>query len=97
MVRRTSVNVELNIYPISNGGVADSAAQMAFCKGSDCVIQVIWDQSPYGNHLKVAPAGGHVNHSDMAVNASRMPLTLGGANIVYAAYFEVTCRCNCEL
>ena len=35
MVRRTSDNVELNIYPISNGGVADSAAQTNFHHGKN--------------------------------------------------------------
>jgi len=87
-VKRASDNTTLDINALSNGGVANSAAQDTFCKGTDCVIQRIYDQSSYGNHLDIAPAGGYVHQADMAVNASRMPLTINGGSAVYAAYFE---------
>lgn len=48
---------------------------------------MIYDQSPQGNHLTIAPPGGHVHQGDKPVNASRHPITLGGQP-VYGAYFE---------
>lgn len=44
-------------------------------------------QSPMLNHLDVAPPGGHVPHGDTPVNATRNPITIGGAR-VYGAFFE---------
>ena len=39
------------------GGYADAAAQDAFCAGTICVINLIYDQSGKGNHLYQAPPG----------------------------------------
>ena len=63
--------------------------QDAFCKQTECVIQRIYDQSSYKNHLDIAPGGVyiHPNHPDNPVNASRKLITIKG-NKVYAAYFE---------
>ena len=84
-VRRASDNATTEIGLLQVGGVADSAAQDAFCGTSDCFISKIFDQSPQKNHLAAAPARrGHV---DLEVNATREPITLGG-NKVYGAYFE---------
>ena len=57
-------------------------------EGTDesCLILRIYDQSARGNHLDVAPAGGHVPRPDRAVNASQAPFTLGGHR-VFAAHF----------
>lgn len=52
-----------------------------------CVVSLIYDQSGRGNHLAVAPAGGAVNRPDQPVDASRLPLTVGGHD-VYGAYFS---------
>jgi non-reducing end alpha-L-arabinofuranosidase len=38
-------------------GYADAAAQDAFCSGGGCTIKIIYDQSPKGNHLTIAPPG----------------------------------------
>ena len=86
-IKRISDNTTRNVSVISAGGYADSSSQNAFCKGTHCVIQRIYDQSTQQNHLDIAPAGGYVHHSDNAVNASRQPLTIGG-NAVFAAYVE---------
>lgn len=86
-VRRATDNATLDIGVLGAGGVANAAAQDAFCGGSPCVIQRIYDQSLRANHLDIAPAGGNVHHGDLPVNATRFPVTLGGKK-VYAAYFE---------
>ena len=39
------------------GGCADAAAQDAFCVNALCVINVSYDQSGRGNHLRQAPPG----------------------------------------
>lgn len=54
---------------------------------ASCVISLIYDQSPSGNHLQVAPGGGEAPSPDQPVQASRYPVTVGGHK-VYAAYFE---------
>ena len=86
-VRRQSDNQTLNISVQSAGGFADAASQDQFCKGTDCVISRVYDQSSQMNHLDIAPAGGYVHHPDEPVNASRLALKVNG-NKVYGAYFE---------
>lgn len=86
-VQRQSDNQTLNISVQSTGGFADSSSQDHFCEGTECVISRIYDQSPYMNHLDIAPAGQHVRHPDDPVNASRLSLRVNG-NLVYGAYFE---------
>jgi len=62
----------------SVGGYADSAAQDAFCPGADCLITVIYDQSPMGNDLTEAPPGSAKPTPGKPVNAADLPLTIGG-------------------
>jgi hypothetical protein len=85
-VNRSSDNAVLDIG-VGLAGVADAAAQDAFCAGTSCTISMIYDQSERLNHLAPAPAGGAVNRPDLGVNASRFPFNIGGAP-AYAAYFE---------
>jgi hypothetical protein len=86
-VKRLSDNSTKDITVLRKGGVADSAAQDSFCGSAACVIWRIYDQSPKGNHLHVAPGGGHVSQADRPVNATREKLLVGG-HPVYGAYFE---------
>lgn len=65
------------------GGVANSAAQDAFCSGTKCTVSIIYDQSPKGNDLKSAPAGGAKNTPDNEASATALKLTVGG-HPVYA-------------
>ena len=93
-VRRASDNKTAAIGVTAAGGYADSAAQDAFCKGSDCVVDVIFDQSPNKNDLLVGIGGdvatgpGGRASPDLGVNASKLPLTLQGHK-VYGAYVEL--------
>eukprot|EP01084_Bolivina_argentea_P109864 196280_1 len=86
-VKRLSDNATHDISVTIAGGFADAASQDTFCQKTKCVIQRIYDQSSFNNHLDIAPAGGTVRHPDKPVNATRSPLTVSGNN-VYAAYFE---------
>lgn len=86
-VRRTSDNRDIDVRVTAAGGFADSADQDAFCSATSCSIWMIYDQSPHGNHLHIAPPGGNHDKEDAPVNATRESLTVGGHK-VYAAVFE---------
>ena len=55
-VRRASDNATTPVGVLVAGGVADAAAQDSFCAKTECMVNAIFDQSPFGNHLSVAPA-----------------------------------------
>jgi hypothetical protein len=80
-------NSTLDIAVQSAGGFADSASQDKFCGAAHCVITKIYDQSPGGNHLGIAPPGGAHRATDSPCNATKERLKVGGHS-VYAAYFE---------
>jgi hypothetical protein len=86
-VRRSSDNRTKDIAVLSAGGIADAAAQGAFCAGASCVISTIYDQSGRRNHLSTAPAGGNHHEDDLGVNASKLKVRVGGLD-VFGAYFE---------
>jgi len=86
-VKRSSDNTVTDVPLLAAGGYADSSKQDAFCKGTGCVIQRIFDQSPNANHLDIAPPGGAHRERDAPVNATKERLMIGG-HPVYAAYFE---------
>eukprot|EP00047_Mylnosiga_fluctuans_P005722 m.242294 g.242294 ORF g.242294 m.242294 type:complete len:332 (+) comp14004_c0_seq1:3-998(+) len=77
----------MDIGVLTPGGVANAAAQDAFCAGVQCVIQRIYDQSERHNHLDVAPPGGAHRERDAPVNATKLSVSVSGKK-VYAAYFE---------
>ncbi|MDQ1307264.1 MAG: non-reducing end alpha-L-arabinofuranosidase [Actinomycetota bacterium] len=81
-VRRTSDNATRDIGASAAGGVADAAAQEAFCSGATCLISVIHDQSGRGNHLTQAPPGTwkgpEAGGWDSLADAKAAPVTVGG-------------------
>jgi hypothetical protein len=85
-VNRTADGALFDVGVLSEGGVANAAAQDAFCNG-DCLISRIYDQSGLENHLSAGPPGGNNDHQDSMVNASRAPISIGGSR-VYSAFFE---------
>jgi hypothetical protein len=85
LFRSVTDNATLDIHPIAPGGPADAAAQDTFC-GNNCVVQIIYDQTPFNNTMHTAPAGGHVHTPDAPVNASALSAMVGGHR-VYGAYF----------
>ena len=65
------------------GGYADAAAQDAFCAGTICVINLIYDQSGKGNHLYQAPPGPNFpgpakGGFDTQPIADMAPITIAG-------------------
>lgn len=86
LVNRSSDGATKEISVKAAGGYADSEVQDLFCVNVDCIVQRIFDQSPRGNHLDIAPAGGQAP-KDRGVNASKHKLMVGG-QAVYGAYFE---------
>lgn len=86
MVQRASDNATQKIMT-GKDGFADTEAQDNFCKGTDCAITMVFDQSPKLNHLSLGPPGGAARHFDKGVNASRLPFQINGNN-AYAMYFE---------
>ena len=95
-VRRRSDNTTRDIATLSAGGVANASAQDAFCNTNNnaqtntagsaggCTIDMIYDQSPKGNHLDTATKRGK---ADKDANATRAKLTVGG-HAAYGAFFE---------
>ena len=77
-VRRASDSRTLNIGTVGAGGVANAAAQDAFCARTSCLITIIYDQSGRGNNLTQAPAGGAAGGPDNLANAVAAPTTLHG-------------------
>ena len=71
----------MDIKVSAPGGFADSATQDKFCAGSSCVFFQLYDQSPQGNHLGVAPGGGAHRQEDIPANAAADPLMVGGHKV----------------
>ena len=92
-VKRASDNTTAMIGVDTPGGYADAAVQDRFCKGSDCIVDMIMDQTTNENHLLVGVGGdvatgpGGRAAPDFGLNASRLPITLQGHKI-YGAYVE---------
>lgn len=81
-VRRSSDSTTRDIGVLSPGGVANAAAQDAFCANTTCLISVIYDQSGRNNRLTQAPPGGFQGPAaggyDNLANATAAPTTVGG-------------------
>ena len=76
LTRKDGQNLDVKVA--TAGGYADKAAHDAFCKGTDCFIYNVYDQSPEKNHL---------GPRHKVVNASRHPITAGGKD-VYGMWFD---------
>lgn len=80
-VQRTSDNTTLNVGLLKAGDYADIAPQDDFCKGTYCVITLIYDQSSYHNDLKVEGAGGWGTTPDKPAAADALPVQAGGHQV----------------
>jgi len=81
-VRRSSDNATLDIGLLSQGGVANAAAQDQFCANATCYISKIYDQSPKGNHLVASPVGGWLKTPAAEAVATDAKIMLDG-HVVY--------------
>jgi hypothetical protein len=86
-VRRASDQSTKDIGVLSPGGFANAALQDTFCMGTTCTFSILYDQSPKGNHLRKAPAGGAKNTPDSEANATALKLLVGGHS-VYAVRID---------
>ena len=85
-VTRTTDNAVVDVGVLD--GYADIGVQSDLCEGEgSCVVTKIYDQSPMGNHLDTAPAGGAAPQPDDGVDATRRPTMVGGRSL-YGAYFD---------
>jgi len=84
-VRRASDKATKDIPVLGPGGCASSATQDSFCAGTSCTISLIYDQSPNGNHLSKAPAGGWLHNGGLEANAAAAKITVNGHS-VYGVY-----------
>jgi hypothetical protein len=82
-VKRASDGTTKDIGVISPGGLADSAAQDAFCSGTTCTITIVYDQSGHGNFVEAettdSTVGGHSGQT--ASNATQESFTVGGHKV----------------
>ena len=92
-----SDNAVMDIGVVSPGGLANAAAQDAFCAGQQCVIQTMYDQSSMGNHLVYGTGDLGTTalysalNTDSGVNAAKLPIAMSGAaSKVYGAYFDMS-------
>ena len=90
-VKRASDGTTKDIGVMSPGGIADSAAQDAFCNGTTCTITIVYDQSGHGNFVEAetsdSSVGGNKNQS--ASNATQESLMVGGHK-VYSLYMKTS-------
>jgi non-reducing end alpha-L-arabinofuranosidase len=82
-VRRKD-NTTKDIGVLTPGGFANSAAQDSFLSGTTGTISIIYDQSPKGNHLKVAPKGTQ-GTANTEASATGIKVNVGGHS-VYGVY-----------
>lgn len=76
-VVRASDGATKDIGPLAPGGIADAAAQDAFCANTSCIITKIYDQSPRHNDLTIEGPGG-VGGQDVGAPADALPVSVGG-------------------
>ena len=85
-VVRASDHATTDIGTLTTGGYADSAAQVAFCANTTCIITTIYDQSSQANHLTISSAGGAAG-PDVGADASALPAMAGG-HPVFGVYVK---------
>jgi non-reducing end alpha-L-arabinofuranosidase len=86
-LRKSSDTVETLDVLVASDGLAHVRVQHEFCDGAECQVIKIYDQSPNGNHLNIAPPGGAAPFTDTGVFADRAPVIVNGTEL-FGAYFE---------
>ncbi|KAI9920259.1 hypothetical protein PsorP6_015987 [Peronosclerospora sorghi] len=81
-VTRASDQKKMDILPLTTyQGFANAAAQDAFCKGTQCHITIIYDQSGNNNHLTPAPGGAMKPQSDDPALADQLSIMINGYKV----------------
>jgi non-reducing end alpha-L-arabinofuranosidase len=90
-VKRSSDGNTLNIGLLTRGGYANAHAQNAFCAGTSCVVDKLYDQTADHNTLvPQAPTTevySNTNYSHKPVSATALPIRAGG-HAVYGLKFD---------
>ncbi|MGI5159082.1 arabinofuranosidase catalytic domain-containing protein [Microbispora sp. CA-102843] len=87
-VRRSSDSATRNIGVLTQGGVANAAAQDSFCAGTTCVITVVYDQSGRGNDLWYQGSSAVPGSTQSKpATATTESLTVGGGK-AYSLYIN---------
>jgi hypothetical protein len=90
-VKRASDGATLKIGVLTRGGYANAARQNAFCAGTSCVVEKIYDQT--SNHNDLIPQGpttapySNTTYAHDPVSASALPIVAGG-HPVYGLKFQ---------
>jgi len=84
-IQRESDRETRNIGLLAAGGHANATEQDIFCRGSACIVTIIYDQAGNGNDLHVGTPGGANNKGNTAANAFAESITIRG-NKVYSLY-----------
>ena len=95
-VRRLDDGATLRVEVQHAGGLANITVQESFCTGSLCVIDVIYDQTDFGNHLGIEHGFSYLtpprNSQDAGVNVSHSRAKIAiGSSEVYSAVFDTHC------
>jgi hypothetical protein len=85
-VRNTAMATK-DITAVSPGGIADAAAQDAFCANTSCVFTVIYDQTGNGIDLWYEGPGSPVGGADQPAPATKESIKIGGKK-VYSLYMD---------
>jgi hypothetical protein len=91
--RRDETTLDIGVV----NGYANAAAQDTFCAGSTCVISLVYDQAPFGNHLAPSPPGSANENPGKPVPADALKITANGQS-VYGMRFRPGngYRANCN-
>jgi hypothetical protein len=84
---RNAAGTTRDIGAVAAGGVADAAAQDAFCAGTTCVVTVVYDQTGKGNDLSYQGSGSAAGGQDKPASATGESINVGG-NKVYSLYIN---------
>ena len=86
LVIRSSDGASQIVSTRSTGGIANASSQDEFCKQTYCSIEIVFDQSTKGNHLRANHPGRH-HPTNRGVNASALPVNISGQR-VYGMKFD---------
>jgi len=86
-VQRQSDRATRIIGLLEAGGHANATAQDEFCRGTTCLVTIIYDQTVHGNDLHVGTPGGANPRGNTAANAAAETINIHG-NKVYSIYIK---------
>jgi Alpha-L-arabinofuranosidase B, catalytic len=84
-IRRASDNATQDISVLTPGGFADTSIQDSFCAKTNCVIPIIYDQSPQRNDLTVSSKAYWLPNGGIPSSATLGKTTASG-HTVYGIY-----------